>query len=68
MRITWWLHPGIHETERMQPEYHAYITPNTEEYDDRPDTGARARRFPLRNRLEPEPQLALQRSRSGSSR
>ena len=21
MRITWWLHPGSHETERMQPDH-----------------------------------------------
>jgi hypothetical protein len=22
MSITWWLHPGLHETARMQPLYH----------------------------------------------
>jgi hypothetical protein len=22
MRISWWLYPGLHETERMQPDHH----------------------------------------------
>ena len=26
MGITWWLHPGIHETDRMQLGYHDALT------------------------------------------
>jgi hypothetical protein len=30
MRITWWLHPGIHETARMNPDHYAHDTSETD--------------------------------------